>query len=276
MKLISKLIETLFNLKIVRSKKFYKLINSEKNYVISLSSIENYKNLIKNLILDNEKVNNEFIKNIKSQNLQDLVALDLLGFKRNGIFIEAGACNGIINSNTYLMEKMYTWDGLLIEPIKDYFDELENNRNVLCMNYALSSKVSNSEDFLLTDSKDLSTLKGYEDNDYHHENRLNFTPTKVKTTTLTNLLEEKSFPNDIDFLSLDTEGSEFEILKTINFSKYKIRIICVEHNFNINREEIFKFLVDKNYKRIDIPIIDIDDFYIHNDFKPKNRYFFYT
>ena len=55
------------------------------------------------------------------------------------------------------MEKMYTWDGLLIEPIKDYFDELENNRNVLCMNYALSSKVSNSEDFLLTDSKDLST-----------------------------------------------------------------------------------------------------------------------
>ena len=46
-----------------------------------------------------------------------------------------------------------------------------------------------------------------------------------------------------------------------------------EHNFNINREEIFKFLVDKNYKRIDIPIIDIDDFYIHNDFKPKNKYF---
>ena len=100
MKLISKLIETLFNLKIVRSKKFYKLINSEKNYIISLSSIENYKNLIKNLILDNEKVNNEYKKNIKSQNLQDLVALDLLGFKRNGIFIEAGACNGIINSNT--------------------------------------------------------------------------------------------------------------------------------------------------------------------------------
>ena len=89
-------------------------------------------------------------------------------------------------------------------------------------------------------------------------------------------MEEKSFPNDIDFLSLDTEGSEFEILRTINFSKYKIKIICVEHNFNINREEIFKFLVDKNYKRIDIPIIDIDDFYIHNDFKPKNKYFFYT
>ena len=48
------------------------------------------------------------------------------------------------------------------------------------MNYALSSKVSNSEDFLLTDSKDLSTLKGYEDNDYHHENRLILHQQKLK------------------------------------------------------------------------------------------------
>jgi len=174
------------------------------------------------------------------------------------------------------MEKSFSWDGLLIEPIKDYFQELKNNRNVMCMNYALSSKIDNSVDFLITDSKDLSTLKGYEDSDYHLENRQNHKLTKVNTTTLNNLLMELSFPKDIDFLSLDTEGSELEILNTINFEKYKIKIICVEHNFNINRENIYKFLHDKNYKRIDIPIIDIDDFYILNNFTPENKYFVYT
>jgi len=276
MRFLSKFIETIFKLKITKLKKFNKLVNSEKNYLISLSSIENYKNLIKNIIIDNEKVDLMLSNNIKSQNLQDLVVLDLLGFKKNGIFIEAGACDGIVNSNTYLMEKSFSWDGLLIEPIKDYFQELKNNRNVMCMNYALSSKIDNSVDFLITDSKDLSTLKGYEDSDYHLENRQNHKLTKVNTTTLNNLLMELSFPKDIDFLSLDTEGSELEILNTINFEKYKIKIICVEHNFNINRENIYKFLHDKNYKRIDIPIIDIDDFYILNNFTPENKYFVYT
>jgi len=79
MRFLSKFIETIFKLKITKLKKFNKLVNSEKNYLISLSSIENYKNLIKNIIIDNEKVDLMLSNNIKSQNLQDLVVLDLLG-----------------------------------------------------------------------------------------------------------------------------------------------------------------------------------------------------
>ena len=43
---------------------------------------------------------------IKSQNLQDLITLDLFGFKKKGV-LEAGACDGILNSNTFLLEKTY-------------------------------------------------------------------------------------------------------------------------------------------------------------------------
>ena len=169
MKIFTKLFKAM-GIKIIKYQKYLKLVNSEKNYINNLQQSENYKNLIKELIINNQNLKFKKIE-IKSQNLQDLIVLDLFGFKNKGIFIEAGACDGILNSNSYLLEKEFSWSGLLVEPLKDYFIELKKNRKVNCENYALYSDDSENARFLMTDSNDLSTLKGFENNDIHDENR---------------------------------------------------------------------------------------------------------
>ena len=67
---------------------------------------------------------------------------------------------------------------------------------------------------------------------------------------------------EIDYLSIDTEGSEYEILKTIDFNLYKFKIITVEHNYTQNRQKIYKLLTQNMYKRILTHISRWDDFYI--------------
>ena len=270
--LINKLL-TFIDIKIIKIKKYQKLLNSEKNYVQSLKTIEEFKKLIKELVINSENLQQNTYENIKSQNLQDLIALDLFGFKRRGVFIEAGACDGILNSNTYLMEKNYDWTGLLVEPINEYYLQLEQNRDVITSNVALSNINNQQLDFLITTNKDLSTLSGYEDNDYHSENRKNYNIKKVRTKTLDQLIIENFQNIEIDFLSLDTEGSELDIIKSIDLFKHRINVICVEHNFNRNRDLIQNHLMKNNYKKLNFPFLQIDDFYILKNFFPENKYF---
>jgi len=270
--LINKLLK-IIGIEVLKIKKYQKLINSEKNYIQNLKTTEEFKKLIKELIVKSENLPEDIYQNIKSQNLQDLIALDLFGFKRKGVFIEAGACDGILNSNTFLLEKNYEWTGLLVEPINEYYVQLEQNRDVITSNVAISQVNNKQLDFLITANKDLSTLKGYEDNDYHSENRKNYNIKKVLTKTLGQLIIENLQNIEIDFLSLDTEGSEFDIIKSLDFLNHRINVICVEHNFNTNRDLIHNHLLENNYKKLYFPFLQIDDFYILNTFSPKNKYF---
>ncbi len=99
--------------------------------------------------------------------------------------------------------------------------------------------------------------------DKHKENVLkNETRIKVKTQTLNDILEENNSPEIIDYLSLDTEGTELEILKSVDLNKYKFKIISVEHNHMLKRRnEIFKLLTSYNYKLY--KSINADDFFIY-------------
>ena len=270
--LINKLLN-IIGIEAVKIKKYQKLINSEKNYIQNLKTTEEFKKLVKEMVVKSENLPEDTYQNIKSQNLQDLIALDLFGFKRKGVFIEAGACDGILNSNTFLLEKNYEWTGLLVEPISEYYIQLEQNRDVITSNVAISQVNNKQLDFLITANKDLSTLKGYEDSDYHSENRKNYNIKKVSTKTLGQLIIENLQNIEIDFLSLDTEGSEFDIIKSLDFLNHRINVICVEHNFNTNGDLIHNHLLENNYKKLYFPFLQIDDFYILNTFSPKNKYF---
>ena len=72
---------------------------------------------------------------------------------------------------------------------------------------------------------------------------------KVKTISLLDLLDTYQAPKTIDYLSIDTEGSEYEILKAFDFDKYKFRVITCEHNFTSMREKIYDLLISKGYQR---------------------------
>jgi FkbM family methyltransferase len=187
-----------------------------------------------------------------SQIGQDLSVLKHYENKKSGYFVEAGASDGITLSNTYLLEKDFGWRGICVEPIPAVFDTLVKNRpNSKCYKNALFS-VSGKE--LKFDVANWSLISGV--TDYISplwKKRVNSGKTQitVKSATLLEILDSACAPSFIEYLSLDTEGTEFEILKDFNFSKYKFGLIDVEHNYiEPTRTNIKKLLTTNGYTYI--------------------------
>ena len=183
-----------------------------------------------------------------SQEAQDLKVLLHYKLKKEGYFLEIGASDGLKFSNTYLLEKNYDWTGICVEPIREDYDKLINNRLCFCSNLAVYSKSNEELEFNIYEYNLLSGLN-------NHINTYSNQPIKekviVKTITLTDLLDNYSAPYFIEYLSLDTEGSEYEILKVFNFNKYKFGLIHVEHNYEEPKRQLIKdLLLENNYSYI--------------------------
>lgn len=167
-----------------------------------------------------------------SQLGQDLKVLNFYKQKRNGYFVEIGASDGIDLSNTYLLEKEFGWKGICAEPIPNKFLRLVHNRpNAHCCRQPVYNASNVDVTFDIANNYDL--LSGIASHIDCHKNAVNANKSqlKLKTISFNDLLEQYNAPSFIDYLSLDTEGSELEILKSLNFEKYTFGIIDVEHNF---------------------------------------------
>ena len=86
----------------------------------------------------------------------------------------------------------------------------------------------------------------------------------VKTVSLNDLLERYKAPYDIDYLSIDTEGTELEILRTFDFNKYSFSVITVEHNFSSDRDGQYDLLSKNGYRRILENVSYVDDWYLRD------------
>lgn len=185
--------------------------------------------------------------------------------KKNGTFLEIGADDGIDKSNTKFFEEL-GWNGMCIEASPTRFKLLKQNRVCICENYAVSDKIDVVK-FMdiagwgkglsgIIDKYDVKHKQRIESEIKHPKNKGRKIVT-VKTELLTNLLDKHNI-NKIDFCTVDTEGGEFDILKTIDFNKYDIDIIIVENNYNDNK--VNALLVQNGYKKIHK--LTIDDVYI--------------
>ena len=199
----------------------------------------------------------------KSQLRQDLFVLSELNFKFGGYFVEFGATNGIDLSNTYLLEEKFSWRGILAEPAKIWHQELSKNRKKSAIDVSCVWKSSGEVlIFNETSAPELSTLDSFSDADIHVDFRKNGQKYQVSTISLNDLLEKYKSPRNIDYLSIDTEGSEFEILNSFNFDNYDIKIITCEHNFGENRDKIYTLLTSKGYERKFESVSLFDDWYV--------------
>jgi FkbM family methyltransferase len=205
------------------------------------------------------------ISKTTSQNFQDIWVLHELQDKRNGFFVEFGATNGIDCSNTHLLEREYGWKGILAEPNPYWHDALFKNRKCIITTECVYTKSNEHVTFnAVVDAADLSTIQGYGDLDEHSQTRQNHSTIPVRTVTLLDLLIKNDAPEIIDYLSIDTEGSELDILKHF-FSEnthYKIRCITVEHNNHvIQRFKLKELLEEQGYTRKYTEISRWDDYF---------------
>jgi FkbM family methyltransferase len=200
-----------------------------------------------------------------SQLGQDLAVLDFYKEKREGFFVEIGAVDGIEISNTYLLETKYNWKGICVEAIPDKFEKLVKNRpNSKCISKAVFRETGLKVPFSICHSLELvSGMNDYLGGNWRPTVENNRTVIDVETITLNDILDENEAPLFIDYLSLDTEGTELEILKSVDLNKYTFGLIDVEHNYlEPERTNIRDFLTSNGYSfKIDNMW---DDQYIHN------------
>jgi len=187
-----------------------------------------------------------------SQLGQDLEVLKVFKNKTDGFFIEIGASDGINLSNTYLLETQYNWKGICVEPIPDKFELLCKNRpNSSCSDKAVYNESNKPMIFDIANNDTL--FSGISKCIDCHANMINYNKTQiiVHTISFDDLLEQFNAPSFIEYLSLDTEGSELEILKSVDFQKYTFGIIDVEHNFvEPRRTQIRELLTSNGYNYI--------------------------
>ena len=200
----------------------------------------------------------------KAQIFQDLFVLFMTNEKRGGYFVEFGATNGVTLSNSYLLEKSFGWNGILAEPARCWHAELRANRNCKIETNCVWESSSERLEFNEVSAQELSTINVFSESDGRSLERKNGNVYLVETISLNELLEKHNAPYEIDYLSVDTEGSELTILSNFDFSKYKIHIITVEHNFTKEREKIHDLLRVNGYKRVLEKFSNWDDWYVKN------------
>ena len=211
--------------------------------------------IIKNIFL----YYNIYIRNFKfffntSQFGEDKKILKLFKEKTNGTYLDLGCFHPLRQNNTYLLYKL-GWKGINIDlnPLTiELFNVARPNDINICV--AISKKKGSKDLFFDNELSSLNTI-----NKNHTLflkkafNQINLKKRKIKTNTLNNILKKYKI-NKIDFMNIDIEDSELDVLKTINFKYFYIKVICIEviNQFHtkqskINKDKIVKLLKKNNY-----------------------------
>lgn len=207
----------------------------------------------------------------KSQIRQDLFVLSELNFKRDGFFVEFGAAGGIEDSNTYLLEEEFGWRGILAEPARAFHERLRANRRAQISTKCVWRESKKQVTFNETTWAYHSTIDSFSAHDSFAVRRQGGHTYDVETISLTDLLAEFSAPAEIDYLSIDTEGTELEILESFDFARYRVSVITCEHNFTPAREAIRTLLEGQGYIRKREHLSRFDDWYVHRDVRQESH-----
>ena len=255
-RILINLLFSIFNLKLTNLRIY------ERNL-----AFDHYESFI--LKWKSDKLSPEFIsymfnnfQNSKSQIQQDLVVSYLFSGeeKNDHFFVEFGATDGIALSNTFFLENYLMWNGILSEPAKIWHKDLLSNRSAFIDTRAVFATSGQLLKFTQDEVKELSGITSYKDAKSLGKRSKFY---EVSTVSLTDLLSKYDAPNVVDYLSIDTEGSEFEILQKFDFEKTTFRFISVEHNFRSDRGLMRKLLEQNGYVNILEEFSDFDDWYLH-------------
>ena len=200
--------------------------------------------------------------NSHAQGFQDLFVAIWHQHARGKFFVEFGATDGVAINNTFMLERSLGWNGILAEPAKFWHEALRKNRHCVVDQRCVWTTTGETLLFNQTPNPDHSTISSFSGHDYLAAEREGGEVYEVKTVSLLDLLIQHGAPKVIDYLSVDTEGSELEILEAFDFRRFDVRVITVEHNDTPDRQAIFDLLSAEGYTRI-LPLFSRwDDWYV--------------
>ena len=229
--------------------------------------IEDNKDLLLNFIESFDK-----IKNFQSQLYQDICAAFIIGDKFEKTFLEFGATDGLNLSNSNLLENSFNWKGVLSEPSPQWHELLKRNRkNTQIITKCIWKESGKKLDFFMSEIGELSTLKDFVESDKTSMpgntelRKKSGKMISIETISLNDVIKE--YFSDIcpSYISIDTEGSEYEILKAFDLNKYRPKLFTIEHNYTKNESKIDELLLSKGYLRIFRELTAFDAWYISSE-----------
>jgi FkbM family methyltransferase len=180
---------------------------------------------------------------------QDLWVLHETRHKRGGYFVEFGATDGVNLSNTCLLEREFGWHGILAEPNPAWHPALRQNRRADIDLRCVFARSGERLAFAATKHPELATIVGYESNDGHRRARQDHTVVAVETVSLNDLLAQHNAPKEIDYISIDTEGSELDIVAPFDFKRWNVMLFSIEHNTTGRERELDHLMQRHGYER---------------------------
>ena len=227
-----------------------------------------YKTLLVFFVKNDEKKSIQILKKILFGIFQKSFALNKLDIitekylnYNSGYYVEIGANDGFNQSNSLYFEIYKDWNGILVEPLKEKFLDLRKYRehkknkffNNICAGFDFKKKnVEIINMNLMSLSKEINNSMEISQHIKKFEKRVGkknqISKQIIEVLTLNRIFEIANAPHLMDILFLDTEGTELEVLKGINFKRYNFKFMCIEVR---NQKEIENFLKKYDYELID-------------------------
>ena len=220
---------------------------------------------------------NKYRKISYSYGSVDLLLEHIFKNQSHGFYIDVGCQHPVMNNNTYLLYKK-GWNGINIDLDKKNIDLFNFYRKRdLNLNFAISSQEGERDLFFYHDKSAINTV---EKSVANYQRAQVKEIKKVKTKTLNSIIENSKFNNlTIDFVSIDVEGHELDVIKGFDLKKYKPKVVIIEFldlslkkleikNLNIKnflKSEIYQYMVDKNYTLVNL--IHSDLVFVNNSFR---------
>ena len=233
-----------------------------------------FGNFLKYLNLYRRKI--KYIKTSYSLNAVDLIINYIFKKKHNGFYLDVGCQHPISNNNTFLLFKR-GWSGINIDLDQENIKLFNIARpNDLNLNLALSSSIKEKNLYFYHDKSPINTLDKTV-SDFQDATIKEIR--KIKTTSLNITLQNIKFNKKIDYMNLDVEGHELDVLKGFNLKHYKPSVISIEFldldmkflelkNNNLKKiikSELYNYMIDNNYHFVNW--LHGDLIFVHEDFR---------
>lgn len=170
--------------------------------------------------------------------------------KNDGICVEVGANDGVNDSNTYFFERI-GWTCVLVEPNPQLCEQIRKVRGARLFECALSSEGGNATLYIAEGADRAHGVSTISSDATVHERIKNYgfttKPIRVRTRTLDDVLTEMALTNAIDFVSIDVEGHELNVLEGFSIERWKPTIVIVENNSNQEDIKVQKYFGENGY-----------------------------
>ncbi|WP_167527580.1 FkbM family methyltransferase [Desulfosarcina alkanivorans] len=176
--------------------------------------------------------------------------------KKRGFLVDIGAADGVRYSNSRYLIKYYDWRGILVEPHPEFVKRLallyDDQPDISICPYAIAEKEEIRPFFMYGKDKhaQVSTLsENFRDRAIARHGDKYLPPIKIQTKPIRNVLQELNSPREIDFMSVDCEGTDMQVLRSMDWENYRVKLVCVEHS--MERDGLTQFMQQKGFAFFD-------------------------